>query len=344
MADREAHLVGSLPGATPSAAMTTALELLGPCLRTLPDGETGERRNWIISIIEGLRDHPDLEIRKEGDWSDYDKVPIFKIPWDIGCSVRRLTSGTLTRFAPASPLSNAPGTLRRDRIWSSRRDCGDFDLAMFTLGPVGALRHQRAFTEATLAEIRAVGEITGPETLFQIEVPAELVLFGEGTCGRPTGVGAVVGEVHHDDCAGLAGRHPLRCPPLPRRHQRPRVRHDQRCDTAGVAGQRDSARLARGPAARDPARSLLCCGPAGYDGRGLLCSASPLALPARVRFAAGFAHESQSLGDQLVIRELIETLLEREVAISAACGLGRRTESAGRAVLERTASSARRKG
>ena len=62
-----------------------------------------------------------------------------------------------------------------------------------------------------------------------------------------------------------------------------------------------------------------------------------LALPEGVRFAAGFAHESQSLGDQLVIRAIIDDLLHREVTISAACGMGRRTESAGRAVLERTA-------
>src|SRR6478752_5849720 len=79
VADREAHLVGSLPGETPAAAMATALELLGPYLRTLPDGETGERRNWVISIVEGLRSHPDLELRKQGDWSDYDKVPVLRV-------------------------------------------------------------------------------------------------------------------------------------------------------------------------------------------------------------------------------------------------------------------------
>ena len=79
MADREAHLVGSLPGETPAAAMTTALDLLGPYLRTLPDGETGDRRNWVISIVEGLREHPDLEPHKEGDWSDYDRVPTLRV-------------------------------------------------------------------------------------------------------------------------------------------------------------------------------------------------------------------------------------------------------------------------
>jgi len=49
---RDAHLVGSLPGPTPAAAMATALHLLGPYLHSLPDGETGARRNWIVPIVE----------------------------------------------------------------------------------------------------------------------------------------------------------------------------------------------------------------------------------------------------------------------------------------------------
>lgn len=76
---RAAHLVGSLPGSTARQAMSTALDILGPYLRSLPDGETGVRRNWIISIIEGLRENPALEVRRDGDWWDYDKTPQLRI-------------------------------------------------------------------------------------------------------------------------------------------------------------------------------------------------------------------------------------------------------------------------
>jgi hypothetical protein len=48
---------------------------------------------------------------------------------------------------------------------------GDFDLAMFTLGPAAALTHRRAFTEATLSEIRDVAAITGAGTLFRSRSP-----------------------------------------------------------------------------------------------------------------------------------------------------------------------------
>ena len=52
---RSAHLVGSLPGGDADDAMRVALTTLGSSLRTLPDGETGERHNWIIHIIEAMR-------------------------------------------------------------------------------------------------------------------------------------------------------------------------------------------------------------------------------------------------------------------------------------------------
>ena len=54
-------------------------------------------------------------------------------------------------------------------------------------------------------------------------------------------------------------------------------------------------------------------------------------------FAAGFAHEAQSLEDPLQLRDRTEALIGREVAIAATCGLGRRTEAGGLAVLRCTA-------
>ena len=39
--------------------MRLAVERLGPELYYLPGGETGDRRSWVISMIEALRVHPD---------------------------------------------------------------------------------------------------------------------------------------------------------------------------------------------------------------------------------------------------------------------------------------------
>ena len=66
-----------------------------------------------------------------------------------------------------------------------------------------------------------------------------------------------------------------------------------------------------------------------------------LRLPDAVRFAAGFAHEAQPLADQLAVRDRIEGLLQRQVVVSSACGLGRRSEADARTVLHRTAALCR---
>ena len=66
LTERYAHLVGSLPGDSAYEAMSTAMKILGGRFHSLPDGETGERRNWIISIVESLRSHPELQLAKQG--------------------------------------------------------------------------------------------------------------------------------------------------------------------------------------------------------------------------------------------------------------------------------------
>ncbi|MBJ7603068.1 MAG: hypothetical protein JF888_07755 [Candidatus Dormibacteraeota bacterium] len=45
---RGALLGGSVPAASAEEAMSEALTRLGARLQTRPDGETGERKNWMI--------------------------------------------------------------------------------------------------------------------------------------------------------------------------------------------------------------------------------------------------------------------------------------------------------
>jgi hypothetical protein len=335
---REAHLVGSLPGATPEAAMSTALELLGPYLRTLPDGETGERRNWVISIVEGLRQHPDLELRKQGDWSDYDRTPVWR--------VRRghVLYGANLDFGHVAAVRDSYPIFRRLTEAAGRLDLafqegvpGDFDLAMFTLGPVGALRWRRPFTEATLSEIRDVAAISGPQTLFQIEVPAELVLVAKAPARARAGLAKVLarGIVRLAAASPAGTRFGLHlC--LGDMNNRAFGRMSDVTPLVVLA----NAITSNWPDGRalDTLHAPFAAAdvPASTD-RAFYEPLSGLNLPIGTRFAAGFAHESQSLADQLEIRSVIEERLGREVMMSAACGLGRRSEEAGRRVLERTA-------
>jgi hypothetical protein len=338
VADREAHLVGSLPGPTAAVAMATALDILGPFLRTLPDGETGERRNWVISIIEGLREHPDLELRKAGDWSDYDKTPIMKIRKGRTLYGASMNFGHVDAVRDSFPeFEAAKSAAGRPDLGFQEGVPGDADLAMFTLGPSGALRHRRPFTEATLAEIRDVAAITGPGTLFQIEVPVELVLLAKAPARVRPALARVLAKPITALAAGAApgtrfGVHLC----LGDMNNRAFGTMDDVSPLVLLA----NAILRSWPAGRPldllHAPFSAADQPATTDAA-FYAPLAELALPAGVRFAAGFAHESQSLADQLAVRSVIDDLLGREVAIAAACGLGRRSEVAGRAVLERTA-------
>ena len=56
------HLVGSVPLDDAEQVFRTVAGVLGPHLRRLPDGETGERRRWIWFQRQMLERHPDIEV------------------------------------------------------------------------------------------------------------------------------------------------------------------------------------------------------------------------------------------------------------------------------------------
>ena len=58
---RPAHLVGSIPCASADAVMRLAAGKLGSLLRRLPDGETGDRADWIQYLIHVVAKHPFME-------------------------------------------------------------------------------------------------------------------------------------------------------------------------------------------------------------------------------------------------------------------------------------------
>ncbi|MBA8796073.1 hypothetical protein FHX74_003714 [Friedmanniella endophytica] len=338
---RAAHLVGSLPGATAAEAMATALDVLGPHLRSIPDGETGERRNWVISIVESLRDHPDLELVRQGHWTDYDDLPRLRVR-----PGHRLYGANLD-FGHVAAVRDSYPALEELRTQHGRPDLafqsgvpGDFDLAMFTLGPVGALTNRRPFTEATLTEIRGVAAATRPDTVFQIEVPVELVLLTKLPPRARPAAAARFGAV----IAGLA-----QASPAGTRFGLHLCLGDMNNRPFGTMGDvsplvlLSNAVTRRWPDGRPleyvhaPFAAADQPAPVGAGHEAYYAPLRDLRLPSGTRFVAGFAHESQDLADQLRIRTLVDELVGRPVDVAAACGLGRRSVEDGRRVLERTA-------
>jgi hypothetical protein len=66
MTKRFVHLIGSVPMADARTVFETVSAALGSRLRYLPDGETGERGDWITWLEPIFAEHPALELSPEG--------------------------------------------------------------------------------------------------------------------------------------------------------------------------------------------------------------------------------------------------------------------------------------
>lgn len=337
MTIRRAHLVGSIPAADTAEAMRLAVDRLGPELSYLPDGETGDRRNWIINMIESFRQHPDLRLAREGDWSDYDKTPRFALRRGSRLYGAALDLGIVAAARAASPEF----TVLRDQLAQAPRRPrfqigipGDIDLAMFTFGPAGPVRYLRPFTEALAATMHQAAPLLGGDVLFQVEVPAELVLLARAPArarpalaallarritalalgapeGAQFGVHLCLGDMNHRALGQMPDASPvvLLANALAARWP------------AGRPLQYVHAPLA---AADEPPSA----DPAFYQ---------PLAglRLGGAEFIAGFAHEGQDVETQLRIRQVIEDAVGHPVGISTSCGLGRRDQAGALAAMDR---------
>jgi len=316
--------------------MSLALGKLGKRLHSLPDGETGERRNWIIPIIEALRAHPDFELVREGDWSDYDRTPRFRLAKGKRLMAAALDLGYLAAFRANYPTFVAlrqkhslPGIAYQVGI------PGDLDLALFIFGPSGILTQRTPFTEATVREITAIQREAGDDVVFQIEVPAELVFVAQmppplrqlvarymagGICrlarrspsGTRFGVHLCLGDMNHRALARMADVGPV-------------VLMANAIASRWPAGRR--LEYVHAPLA---AANL----PPVLDER-WYAPLSRLALPPGTRFVAGCIHEDLSAPDQRALIEMIERRLGTRVDLATACGLGRRDRDDAVATIDR---------
>ena len=326
---RAVHLVGSIPAPDTEEAMRQAATRLGKRLRCLPDGETGARRNWIVHIIESLREHPDLEVSQEGDFSDYDHILNFRIKRGHTLKGETLDFGHVAAYRESFPVFER--ICRETGLTDVSFQVGipgDLDMALFTLGPVGAFRHRRPFTDALVREIREIYEEAGSSVIFQLEVPAELVflaktpavarpamanqlakgitrLAAQSPAGARFGVHLCVGDLGNKAIDKLKDASPIVLLANALLKHWPEGRPLEYIHAPFAAGE--------DPAPRNPDhyRPL-----------------AKLRLPENIRFIAGFVHEDLDLEANRRILEIIEQQLGRRVDVATACGLGRRTPEA----------------
>lgn len=338
MSARKTVLVGSIPAPDAEGAMRLALREVGPHLRYLPDGETGERDRWVVSIIEAMRAHPDLEVRKEGRWTAYDDQLNFAVRRGHRLRAEKLDLGYPSAYEESRPTFD----LLRDEF--DRPDLvyqvgvpGDLDLALFALGTTGPFRHRAPFTDATVDAMTRIHEHGGDDVLFQLEIPAELVFVTKapGPLRRPL-AGWLAGVVTRlaarapegarfgvHLCLGDLGHEAL-----------------TRMRDAGPVTRLAGAIAARWPAGR-PLEYLHAPLAAGEEPPVLeerfYRPLGELRLPEDTRFVAGLLHESRSVDELRQLLGLVESRMGSTVDVAAACGLGRRGEEAAVQVLRQGA-------
>lgn len=322
---RRVHLVGTVPSDDARAAFDLfASTLDGHLPPWIPDGETGDRLDWVQRIIDGLRDHPDLRIARDGDWSDYQQTPYFAVA--PGRKFTSLEFDYTHYFKESWPEFQR---FRSERQGDHVLQVGvpsHVDLALIAFGfkPGPGLRHMAPFRDATVREITRIHAVAGDEAVFQLEIPIPLVLLGRAPSAvRPVlakrlaaelvkvvrraprgarfGIHLCHGDMNHRSMADpedagsivqLANALVRAWPP------------DQRLDFI-------HAPFARGeePPSLDPE---------------FYAPLSGLRLPRESQFAAGLVHEGLALAEMLAIRNRVENLIGRKVDVGAACGLGRR--------------------
>lgn len=334
---RAALLVGSIPGAGAHEAMTMAVDTLGPYLMALPDGETGERRNWIAGMVDALRVVPALRVAREGDWSAYGAGPRLSVRRGHRLRADDLPLGYADAWESSREAHRAVQSRAPRRLPFQVGLPSPLDLAAFALGPTAPLRYREAFTEAIAVQVRRIQAAADHDVVFQVEMPAELVLLARAP--RPArrrlaarlarGVLELVRRSPEGSrwglhlCVGDLGNRALLTP-----------------RDAGPLTVLANALVDDWPADRPLAwlHVPLAAGdqppPAGPAVHAPLRDLDPVASRALV---AGFVHERCSEGHLRDVLGSVEQAVGHRVAVAAACGLGRRDRGAALEVMERTA-------
>ncbi len=332
---RAVHLVGTVPATDAGAAFQLFAAKLDRRLpASIPDGETGDRLDWIERIIDGLRNHPDLVVAEDGDWSGYDNTPRLEVR-----KGHRLTSLELDYTDYFNETWPAWRQFRQNLEAGHTLQVGipsQLDLALVAFGfkPDKGLRNLAPFRDATVREITKIHAVAGDDVVFQLEIPIPLILLSRvpgplqpavanrlaaelvkvirrSPGGARFGVHLCYGDMNHeamgdpDDSGALV-----------------------RLANAIIGAWPQAQRLEfiHAPFARGSEPPSL--DPAFYD------PLSGLKLPDGVRFAAGLVHEALSVDELTGLRDRVESLIGTTVDVGAACGLGRRDRARAETNLE----------
>ena len=333
MTSRSIHLVGTLPTESTKEAMAWAMWILGRTLGpTMPDGETGERRDWVNRLIENLKSHPDLELKGEEGSSGYQDRAAFRVK--KGRQLRSVELDYFAEFEKSWPLYQEIVQPAGRRLQVGIPGHVDVAAVAFGFNLPTALRNLAPFRDATIRELAAIWDHGGTQVTFQLEVPVELkILTRIPVPGRWVAAKQIAREILKVvEAAPDGSRYGLHlC--LADLNNKPMGRPVDAGPLVALA----NALMAAWPAGRvleylhvplANGSEIPTMDPDYY------APLSELWLPDHVRFIGGFIHERSTIKNLIMIRDQIEYNLGRRIDIGASCGLGRRQRPVARRNLD----------
>ncbi|MGI9327365.1 MAG: hypothetical protein ACR2PZ_19260 [Pseudomonadales bacterium] len=171
------HLVGSIPFSDTSAVLEVVAETLGDRVYRIPDGETGDRTNWIAWQLSKLAQSEQLELASSRDTDYAASMPQLHIRDD--CMASDVELGDLGYRAAA--LASYREFAAMKAAGDIKRDCR-FQVSLptplapihFYVDPADQAPLEGVYEEALLAELEAiVAEIPASELAVQWDTAVE---------------------------------------------------------------------------------------------------------------------------------------------------------------------------
>lgn len=191
------YFVGSIPLKSADAVFSTLSKELGPYLRRIPDGETGERQYWIKFQQKMLNEHPAMEIDptqaplpvKQADGTVHREIKLLRLKLDADPDKVEFDTGydraALADYAAFRKLRDAgvvPSGVRFQFALPTPMAAG-----IMYVSPAGRERYLRAYERSLLAALgRILGQVPHADIAVQFDVCQEVLMFENYFPVRPS--------------------------------------------------------------------------------------------------------------------------------------------------------------
>ncbi len=167
------------PRAITERAVAWMLRVSGGNIRSLPDGETDQARDfWVQGILERLGEIPGVRLVRPADWSR-NRPPQYKKAFGRPLSVQAIRDALRSEELARASLGGMRRLLPQGVSFQVGFPSPIVWGLAFRPGSLRIPRYMRTFRRATAQAINAIQNMAPYEVEFQLELPMETVLLAK---------------------------------------------------------------------------------------------------------------------------------------------------------------------